>query len=68
MNYQTLNTQMPRLLTGVRMAEKDKTRTTIDVDRKVWTEIRQEAYQKGVTVSEVVERRLAESVKKKSER
>jgi len=48
------------------MSEKEekRTRTTIEVDKNVWKEVRREAYEKGTTTSVVVERVLREGLLK----
>jgi len=43
---------------------EEKTRTTINIDKKLWAKIRLEAYETGETVSQVVERRLREIYEK----
>ncbi|MEM2367022.1 MAG: hypothetical protein QXQ50_02165 [Candidatus Bathyarchaeia archaeon] len=43
--------------------EKDKVKTIIQIDRQVWSEVKKEAFLKGETVSQVVERKLIESFK-----
>ena len=45
---------------------EEKTRTTINIDKKLWAKIRLEAYETGETVSQVVERRLREIYEKEA--
>lgn len=49
------------------MGEKDKVKTIIEVDRKVWGEIKKEAFIRKEPVSQVVERKLKEAYNIKEE-
>ena len=54
-----------QFLKGVESLDEEKTRTTINIDKKLWAKIRLEAYETGETVSQVVERRLREIYEKR---
>jgi len=47
--------------------KKDKIRTTIDIDREVWAQVKSEATIKGEKASEIVERKLKMAFKKPEE-
>jgi len=44
--------------------EKEKVKTTIQIDRKIWAEIKKEATLTGKTVSQIIEEKLGEATQK----
>lgn len=49
------------------MGEKDKVKTIIEINRKVWGEIKKESFIRRESVSQVVERKLREAYNIKEE-